>query len=115
MTTVAAQIDPRVKHILDRLAELKDKRSSFDARAPWIAELVAPTRSFSLTKGANELRARTLRDPTGVMSNKRLAAFIYGDMLSEATPWTTPKLLARDPKSDEALWFEQAAIFMHDR
>ena len=72
-----------------------------------------PSRSFTLERQAGELRTRTLRDPIGTLAVKRLAAFLYGYQLSPAEPWTQPHLLARDPSTEEALWFERCEIIMH--
>lgn len=115
MSTPATQIDPRLKHVLDRREELKDKKSSFDTQSQKIAELILPSRSFTLQKLPGELRTRFVRDATGVLACKRLAAFLYGDMLSPATPWVEPYLLSRDARAEEALWFEDSAKRMHAR
>lgn len=111
--SAAPAVDPRVTHGLDRREELKDKKSTFDMQAEKISELILPTRSFTMQRMPGELRTRFVRDATGIMANKRLAAFLYGDMLSPATPWVKPYLLARDPTGEEARWFEQCAIRMH--
>ncbi|GIK50350.1 MAG: hypothetical protein BroJett013_30470 [Alphaproteobacteria bacterium] len=115
MTAAVSAVDPRLRHVMDMREELKDKKSTFDAQAQKIAELIAPTRSLTLQRLPGELRTRYVRDATGVLASKRLAAFLYGDMLSPATPWVEPYLLARDPTAEEARWFEQCAIRMHAR
>lgn len=113
--TGSGGVDPRVRHVLEYRAELLDKKGAFNDQAQKIAELMAPTRDFTLTRQVGELRTRKLRDATGVLASKRLAAFLYGDMLSPATPWVTPNLLGRDPSGEEARWFEHVAILMHAR
>ena len=113
--SAASPVDPRVRHVLEMREELRDKKGTFNDQAQKIAEVVHPTRDFTLTRQTGELRTRRLRDPTGVLANKRLAAFLYGDMLSPATPWVTPNLLARDPTGEEARWFEIVSILMHAR
>lgn len=115
MSSSTSALDPRVRDVLGRREELKDKKQPFDQQAQKIAELIAPNRSFTLQRMPGELRTRYLRDATGVLANKRLAAFLYGDMLSPAMPWVTPKLLSRDPTGEEARWFEHCAIRMHAR
>lgn len=111
----APQPDPRLRDVLDRRDELKAKKSTFDAQAQKVCELIIPSRDFTMTRRPGELRTRHLRDATGVLSNKRLSAFLYGDMLSPALPWVQPNLLGRDATSEEAEWFERSSVRMHAR
>lgn len=113
--TAAPQPNPRAKEVLARFEELRSKRSNFDGQAQLVCDVLAPNRHFTLQRQPGELRTRYLRDPTGLLSAKRLAAFLYGDMLSPATPWVEPYLIARDPTGEEARWFERAAVRMHAR
>jgi hypothetical protein len=108
-------VDPEARKLLDRLAELRALRAGFDTSWQKISELMLPSRSFQLTRAQGELRTRMVRDPIGILGVKRLAAFIYGYMLSQAEPWVAPRLVARDPSTEEASWFELAKLRMHER
>lgn len=106
-------VSRRVTHVLDEFAELKDDRSGRDEEWRLIGQLQCPTRNFNITRGAGELRGRSVRDPIGIIAGKRLAAFIYGYQLNPGEPWVTPKTLARDATTEETIWFEDCAKRMH--
>jgi hypothetical protein len=111
----APQTDPRAREVLNRFAELDDKRGTHATSWQKISEFILPSRTFTVTREAGELLNRQLANPIGVMSAKRLSAFIYGYALSPTDPWVAPMILGRDASSEELAWFEDVELRMHEQ
>ena len=68
---------------------------------------------FEEMKATRATRTRKLMDTTGMIAHERLAATIYGYMLSPHSPWTMPSLLERDATYEEDAWFDHVSRRNH--
>ncbi|MEQ9436032.1 portal protein [Hyphomonas sp.] len=113
MDPVNERSEAFAKLCLQKFEEMKATRASREPELQMICDYIFPRRDFSLTKEPQALRTRRLMDTTGMIAHERLAATIYGYMLSPHSPWTMPSLLERDATYEEDAWFDHVSRRNH--
>ncbi len=107
------QSEAFAKSRLQRLEELKAQRAGREPELQMICDYIMPRRDFRITKEPGATRQRKLMDITGMVAHERLAATLFGYMLSPHSPWTQPRLLEREPNYEEDAWFDHVSRRMH--
>lgn len=99
---------------LSRLEEMRAQRAGREGELRQITDYIMPRRDFDLGSQPQMLnRKRRLMDTTGMIAHERLAAILFGYMLSPHAPWTQPRLLMRDPSFEEDAWFDHVSERLH--
>lgn len=111
-------LDPKtdVRRLLDRFEEMKAERAHFEPAWDQISQWVDPRHDFAIDRVEGQLRRRQLVDTTAPDSAFRLAALLYGFMISPYDPWTKPYAvnLGRAPNYEEKRWFETVQQEQHE-
>lgn len=104
--------DARYKSAMEKFQSMEEDRRPYEDVWDRVAEYIFPRRHFDLLYGQPRIRSRRLVDTTAQISNERLAALLFGYMMPPYRPWVRPTILSRDPKPNEAAWFEKRQKFM---
>ena len=78
--------------VLRRWSDLKAIRVGWESTWQEVANYFLPRRDFTLQRFPGELRDRRLLDATGMIDTDRLAAMLFGWLISPAMPFVRPSV-----------------------
>jgi len=98
---------PLGQMILNRFDSARTDRSNWDSHWQDVADLIVPTRDFTVKRTPGARRRRQIYDPTAVDANESLAAAVHGLLNNPATRWFllwSPELEDRDQQVNAFLY-----------